>query len=56
MKIDAYDVIVVIGIAAVTAGLWMIYVPAGLIGGGALLVAGGLSLARLRARSGGQGG
>lgn len=49
MKIDVYDVMVGIGIAAVTAGLWMITVPAGLIGGGVLLIAAALILARAHA-------
>lgn len=49
MRLDACDLLVVIGAVAMIAGLFLISPIAGLVGGGALLMIGGLALARLRA-------
>jgi membrane-associated protease RseP (regulator of RpoE activity) len=39
------------GWVGVTVGLWLIHPAAGLIGGGLLLLAGGIALAKLMARA-----
>jgi hypothetical protein len=46
---DVCDVMVLLGAGAVTAGLFLVGIIYGLIGGGALMMVGGLALARLRA-------
>ena len=49
MKLGLHDACIILGLAAMTAGLFLISLIAGLVGGGALLMIGGLALARLRA-------
>lgn len=48
MKGYVSDVLIVVGIASVSGGAWMVYEPAGFIVGGLLVVALGFLLVPLR--------
>ena len=39
MNLDIYDMLILLGLLAVVAGVWLVYLPAGLIVAGISLVA-----------------
>jgi len=39
MNLDIYDVLILLGLFIIVAGVWLIYVPAGLIAAGIALAA-----------------